>query len=93
MTNQTQEFYESNAHNLMERYDSADMSALHHLFAKHIPPNSKVIDIGFGSGRDLAYLQSHGYDVLSFSLGRRESDISLLFLKGFANNTVKPLKF
>lgn len=63
MTNQTQEFYESNAHNLMERYDSADMSALHQLLAKHIPPNGKVIDIGFGSGRDLAFLLLQGHDV------------------------------
>lgn len=63
MTNQTQKFYESNAHNLIERYDSADMSSLHQLLAKHIPQKNKVIDIGFGSGRDLAFLRSQGYDV------------------------------
>jgi SAM-dependent methyltransferase len=63
MSSQTQQFYEKNSHALIERYDSADMSALHQLLTKHIPHNSKVIDIGFGSGRDLAFLQWQGHDV------------------------------
>lgn len=63
MSSQTQQFYENNSHDLIKRYDSADMSELHQLLVKHIPLNSKVIDIGFGSGRDLAYLQSSGHDI------------------------------
>lgn len=63
MSSQTQQFYEKNSHALIERYDSADMSALHQLLAKHIPHNSKVIDIGFGSGRDIAFLRLLGHDV------------------------------
>lgn len=63
MKTSTQRFYESNAHYLVERYDSADMSALHQFLSKYIPLNGKVIDIGFGSGRDLAFLQSGGHDI------------------------------
>ncbi len=63
MNSQTQQFYEKNSRDLIARYDSADMSSLHHLLIKHIPPKSKVIDIGFGSGRDLAFLQSQGQDI------------------------------
>lgn len=63
MSSQTQHFYEQNSHVLIERYDSADMSVLHQLLMKHIPHNSKVIDIGFGSGRDLEFLRSQGHDV------------------------------
>ena len=59
----TDQFYESNSHYLIERYESADMTALHQLLLKHIPAKSKVIDIGFGSGRDMAYLRSAGYDI------------------------------
>lgn len=59
----THQFYQSNAHDLIERYESADMSALHQLLVKHIPEKNKVIDIGFGSGRDLAFLQSNDYDI------------------------------
>lgn len=63
MSSQTQQFYENHSHDLIERYDSADMSKLHQLLAKHITPNSKIIDIGFGSGRDLAFLRSNDYDI------------------------------
>lgn len=63
MSSQTQQFYENHSHDLIERYDSADMSELHHLLAKHIPSKSKIIDIGFGSGRDLAFLQSNGHEI------------------------------
>ncbi|MDD3598064.1 class I SAM-dependent methyltransferase [Sulfuricurvum sp.] len=63
MSSQTQQFYEQNSHDLIKRYESADMSVLHQLLVKHIPLNSKVIDIGFGSGRDLAFLQSKGHDI------------------------------
>lgn len=63
MSSQTQQFYDNHSHDLIERYNSADMSELHQLLAKHIPSNSKIIDIGFGSGRDLAFLQSKGHDI------------------------------
>jgi 2-polyprenyl-3-methyl-5-hydroxy-6-metoxy-1,4-benzoquinol methylase len=63
MSSQTQQFYEKNSHDLIARYDSADMSELHQFLAKHIAPNSKIIDIGFGSGRDLGFLQSNGHDI------------------------------
>lgn len=63
MSSQTQKFYENRSHDLIVRYDSADMSELHQLLTKHIRPNSKIIDIGFGSGRDLAFLQSNGHDI------------------------------
>lgn len=59
----TQRYYEKNAENLIGRYDSADMSDLHRLLAHHIPFKSKVIDIGFGSGRDLAFLNSQGFEI------------------------------
>lgn len=63
MKTSTQQFYESNVHDLTARYESVDMTTLHQLFIKHIPTKSKVIDIGFGSGRDLAFLQSNCYSV------------------------------
>lgn len=57
----TQQFYETNATDLIDRYNAADMSALHQQLNKHIPTNSKVIDIGFGSGRDLSFLRAQGH--------------------------------
>ncbi|EDZ62126.1 methyltransferase [Sulfurimonas gotlandica GD1] len=59
----TTEFYNTKSTELIDRYDKADMSLLHNLFIKYIPLNSSVIDIGFGSGRDLQFLYDNGYDV------------------------------
>lgn len=61
--NNTISFYETNVNLLISRYDSADMTMLHNQLLKYIPAKSRVIDIGFGSGRDLTFLQSAGYDI------------------------------
>lgn len=39
------------------------MIELHKLLKKYIPPHSKVLDIGFGSMRELAYLHSLEHDI------------------------------
>ena len=59
----TLNFYNKNSSDLISRYDNAEMSTLHKLFFKYFKPNCSVLDIGFGSGRDLAVLQANGYDI------------------------------
>ena len=59
----TVDYYNENITKLVDKYDSADMSQLHQLLLKYIPDNSTILDIGFGSGRDLDFLQSCGYDI------------------------------
>lgn len=59
----TFDYYTNNATQLIQRYDNADMSDLHKTFLKHIPKNSSVLDIGFGSGRDLLFLYENNYDI------------------------------
>lgn len=59
----TVDYYDINAKKLVDRYDSADMSQLHKLLLKHIPQKSILLDIGFGSGRDLDFLYSQGDDI------------------------------
>lgn len=56
-------YYNNNSKQLIFRYESADMLSLHKLLLKHIPTNSSVLDIGFGSGRDLSFLYKHGCDI------------------------------
>ncbi len=58
----TIDFYNSKSTQLIERYDNAEMSSLHQLLLKYIPPKGIVLDIGFGSGRDLQFLHDNGYD-------------------------------
>ncbi len=63
MTSSTIAYYDSCADELIERYDSADMSKLHTVFDRYIQPGQKVLDIGFGSGRDMLYLKGKGVDL------------------------------
>ncbi len=63
MNNSTIDYYKNNAKVLMERYNSADMSSLHSIISKYIIAPTTVIDIGFGSGRDILFLRSLGCDV------------------------------
>lgn len=59
-SSETLEYYDQNATDLIDRYNSADMSAVHQLLDRYIHPFDNVLDIGFGSGRDLLYLASRG---------------------------------
>lgn len=59
----TTKFYNNNSTDLINRYDSANMSSLHKLLLKYIPHKSSVLDIGFGSGRDLQFLHDNSYDI------------------------------
>jgi cyclopropane fatty-acyl-phospholipid synthase-like methyltransferase len=56
-------YYESNSNDLITSYETADMSNLHAFLLSNLFPNSRVLDIGFGSGRDLAFLRDNNFDV------------------------------
>jgi len=59
-SSETLEYYDRNAPDLIERYNSAEMSAVHRLLERYISRSSNILDIGFGSGRDLLYFGSRG---------------------------------
>ncbi len=59
----TLDFYNSQSKELIKKYDNADMSKLHKLFLQYIKPKSTVLDIGFGSGRDLEFLKENKYNI------------------------------
>lgn len=56
--NKTQNFYKNNAKELITKYDNAQVNSLNRLFEKYISKEAKVLDIGFGSGRDLKTIQA-----------------------------------
>ena len=58
----TQIYYTQNHQALIKTYNQAKLPHLHNLFKKYISPNQKILDIGFGSGRDLRYIHSLGAD-------------------------------
>jgi len=61
MDQQTVNFYENNASSLAQRYESVE-SPVVHLFQLAFADKARVLDIGCGSGRDLASLSAKGYD-------------------------------
>ena len=61
MDSQTVSYYSSNAIHLAHRYDGI-VSSLSHHFETSFLPNSKLLDIGCGSGRDLSILHNLGHD-------------------------------
>ena len=59
----TVEYYNNESTNLILRYDNANMVLLHKLLLKYIPEQGSVLDIGFGSGRDLSFLKDNDYEI------------------------------
>jgi len=53
----TQTYYNQNHQALIERYNAVTLTPLHNLLKQHIKPNNKILEIGFGSGRDMRYMQ------------------------------------
>ena len=67
----TLNYYENNAEALSQRYESANVDNIHVLLLNTFPPNSQLLEIGCGSGRDASFMHQHGYDVLAID-GSRE---------------------
>lgn len=45
-----------------------DMQAQYALFLKYLPKNARILDVGFGSGRDLARFTALGYTALGVDI-------------------------
>lgn len=56
------DYYEENAAKYIKSTISSDMSSLYSLFEKYIPRIGTILDLGFGSGRDLLYFRKQGYE-------------------------------
>lgn len=59
---QTQVYYKTHAKEVFERYEAVEQSGIAQHFASSFLPNSKVLDVGAGSGRDLRQLLKLGFD-------------------------------
>lgn len=59
----TIKYYNQTAQELIPIYNTAEMSVFYHILLKNLTPGSKILDIGFGSGRDLAFLKDNGFEI------------------------------
>ena len=53
MKSETLKYYDENFQMLYDRYNSANMDKTHKILDRYISASDRVLDIGFGSGRDL----------------------------------------
>ena len=56
-------YYDVNAKEYIESTINCDMSLHYQKFLKYLPKTGKILDVGFGSGRDMFYFKSLGYEV------------------------------
>lgn len=57
-------YYKVHSNDYIYKTYNCDLSKLYSLFIKYLPINTKkILDIGFGSARDMLYFKSNGYDV------------------------------
>lgn len=56
-------YYDINAKAYIENTINCDMSFHYQKFLKYLPKTGKILDVGFGSGRDMIYFKSLGYEV------------------------------
>ena len=58
-------YYEENANSLITRYESADVCDVQQLLLQIFEPNSKLLEIGCGSGRDASFMIKNNFDVIA----------------------------
>ncbi len=77
MDQQTADFYETNAASVAQRYEAVQ-SPVAHLFHLAFPEKSRVLDIGCGSGRDMACLAAQGFSAFGLepSVGLRAAALA-----------------
>lgn len=59
----TLKFYETESKNLALRYETAEVSEVQKLLLRSFDKNSKLLEIGCGSGRDASFMTKNHFDV------------------------------
>ncbi len=65
MADKTISYYTNHVKELVDRYESADVSNLHALLLSSFQGGSRLLELGCGSGRDAAFMLSNGFDVIA----------------------------
>ena len=74
-------YYDVNSKEYIENTINCDMKMHYQKFLKYLPEKGKILDIGFGSGRDMIYFKSLGYEV--YGIDTSIEFVNNMKLKGF----------
>ena len=58
-------YYSKNYKECINKTKNVDMKEYYNVFEMYLKHDSKILDVGFGSGRDSLYFNSKGYNVYS----------------------------
>jgi ubiquinone/menaquinone biosynthesis C-methylase UbiE len=61
--NTTLNYYNLNAKEVTQKYEDINVNKLHQKLLELLPSKGKILELGCGSGRDAAFLLTHGYDI------------------------------
>ena len=57
------DYYQKHSKEYILKTKNIDMSEAYEFFLKYVKTKGKLLDVGFGSGRDMLYFKSIGFDV------------------------------
>jgi 2-polyprenyl-3-methyl-5-hydroxy-6-metoxy-1,4-benzoquinol methylase len=61
LKNKTLEYYENNFDKLVDRYEKANLDFIHNIILNNTKKEDFILELGFGSGRELNFLFKNGY--------------------------------
>ncbi len=70
----TLNFYNLNSYPLSESYESAEVESMQRTLESCFEKRSRLLELGFGSGRDASYMQARGFDVTGIDGSSRMVD-------------------
>ncbi len=64
------EYYNLNASDMIENTLKVDLQPIYEKFESYLKPGTKLLDVGFGSGRDSLHFDAKGFEVVSIDFAR-----------------------
>ena len=87
------DYYQKNAVEYINKTKDVDLSEERNNFLQYIPSRGKILDIGFGSGRDSLAFKQLGYDVISIDSCKEFCDYGKSIGLNVLNINVKEISF
>ncbi len=64
------DYYNKNASDMIDNTLKLDLQPIYEKFEKYLLPGAKLLDVGFGSGRDSLHFDANGFEVVSIDFAQ-----------------------